>query len=731
MPNIYFDYETRSPDPIRWGVDNYFARAEPLLLTYAVDDGPVQIYDWTQGPQQGIWMHWGEMDRGSPIWIAHNAQFDRRVMERLLGVRIPVERYRCTQAQAYSHGLPGSLETLGEVLGIKQKKLLGEDGHKLMLFFCTPRTILKSGAPLWNEPGDHPERWEAFKRYAIRDTEALREVHRKLPSHNYQGINLLAWFLDQKINERGFGFDRQLAGAASRVLDVAKASQKRYVSALTLGDVKSVTQREKLLEWLNNSGLEIASMKASEIREALEGDDLNPVHRLLLELRLEGSKSSGAKYRRGLECVGPDGRIRDTMLFSGANRTGRWSGRNFQPHNLPRPSGRWEEIDKANPWKPIEDIAAPAVMAEDAGAIAQHGGANGICNDIIRSCIEAELGNEFVSADWANIESRFLAWCTGNEWKLDYFRAVDRGEAADSYKALWAKFFNMKVEDVTKKDRQAAKQVDLACGYLGSTGALVTMAIGNNVDLAEITSGVLERVSDEIRRKAKDTWRKAYLSGEDFGLDPKVFQACNALVRLYREANAAVVYEGYRIGQVVADAMSHPNTLFRAAMCDLWYNGHALIIQLPSGRRLYYWSPQMREEKQEDPETGNTKIYSVFWYKASRGKQWRWLKGWPGLWIENICQAGCNDVLRVGMLNVQRYCEQDPKISVWLATLPENARTPLVLHVHDEPTCELPRGLLSYDKLEWLLTEDLQARFSWLKGLPLAASGWVGGRYRK
>ena len=135
------------------------------------------------------------------------------------------------------------------------------------------------------------------------------------------------------------------AGSASASARISAASGTVDPSR----SAASVTQREKLLEWFNNSGLEIASLKASEIREALEGDDLPPAHRFLLELRLEGSKSSGAKYRRGLECVGPDGRIRDTMLYAGANRTGRWSGRNFQPQNLPRPSGRWETIDKDNP----------------------------------------------------------------------------------------------------------------------------------------------------------------------------------------------------------------------------------------------------------------------------------------------------------------------------------------------------------------------------------------------
>jgi DNA polymerase bacteriophage-type len=725
--NIYFDFESRSPSPIRWGLDNYMRDARALILAWAADDGPVQCWDFTKAP--------GDIPttfkHPEVTLIAHNAQFDRRILERLFGCHIPLERFRCTQAQAYAHGLPGSLETLGEVLGIKLKKLTGDDGHKLMLFFCVPRSIMKSGTPLWNEPADHPEKWERFKAYAIRDVEALREVHRKLPTWNFQGVNLDTWFLDQRINERGMGFDVQLATAAVKLLEDAKFKQKRGTAFATGGAVGSVTQREKLLKWFNESGLEIASMKSSDVREALEYDSLDPAQRYLLELRLEGAKSSGAKYKRGIECLGADGRLRDTLMYCGANRTGRWAGRTFAPQNLPRPSGRWEEVDKADPWKPIEEIAVPAVLAGDVATLDKFGGVNSVCNDLVRSAIIAAPGNELVSADWANIESRFLAWCTENTWKLDYFRAVDNGDAPDSYKALWASMFGMKVEDVTKLMRQASKQVDLACGYLGGTGAMVTMALGNNVDLEQVMVGVWERVPEPIQKKAHKEWKRAWLAGEDFGLKPWVFKACSAIVKMYRAANAAVVDEGYRIGKVVSEAMRSPNTLYRACKCDIWYTGHALIIELPSKRRLFYWSPQMRDEQEVDVETGELTTREVFWYKASRGKQWNWVKGWPGLWIENICQAGCNDILRLGLLEVQKYAESDPRMAMWLGTLPANAAAPIVLHVHDEPTLELPRGMMSYGKLEWLLTDNLAAKYSWLKGLPLAASGWTGQRFRK
>ncbi len=715
MSLIYYDFETRSAAPIRWGVDNYFAEAEPLLLTWAVDDGPVHLHDYVmEGPRPQCNNLPSVFSHPESLFIAHNNQFDRRVLERLFGVQIPMERFRCTQAQAYAHGLPGSLETLGKVLGIADQKLTGEDGHKLMLFFCTPRSYLKDGTPVWNEARDFPEKWEAFKRYAIRDTEALRQVHKKLPTWNYQGVNLEAWFLDQMINERGFGFDQALARAAVKVLDAAKVQQKRYASALTDGEVTSVTQREKLLQWFNASGLEIASMKASDIREALESDDLPPLHRFLLELRLEGSKSSGAKYRRGLECVGPDGRLRDTMVYCGATRTGRWAGRTLQPQNLSRYSPIWESLNKDEPHEAIEQIAIPAVLAGDIEVLTAHGGANTVCNDVLRSCITAAPGNELVAADWSNIEGRVLAWLADSKWELDYFAAQDRGEAPDAYKYQWAQFFGIDVDAVTKRERQASKQVKLACQFLGSTGAMVTMALGNGLDLDELMAGTLEKFSEALQTKAHRAWRRAFLVGEDFGLQPYTYKAADALVRRFRELNHEVTEAGYHLGGVVLDAVKQPNTLFRALKCDIWSTGAALIIQLPSRRRLYYWRPELTQEVQDDPETGETKMREGMRFRAARGKQWQWVKMWPGLAVENVTQAVANDVLRLGLLEVER-----------------RAPGTVVMHVHDEIVCDAPRGGISVAGLERLLTEGLKAQHEWLRGLPLAASAWAGLRYRK
>jgi DNA polymerase len=56
--------------------------------------------------------------------------------------------------------------------------------------------------------------------------------------------------------------------------------------------------------------------------------------RQLLEVRQQASTTSTSKYK-ALVNAATDGRVRGTLQYCGASRTGRWAGRTFQPQNLP------------------------------------------------------------------------------------------------------------------------------------------------------------------------------------------------------------------------------------------------------------------------------------------------------------------------------------------------------------------------------------------------------------
>ena len=343
--NCWIDTETRSRVPIQHGTDNYSAAAECMIVTWCVDNDPVRLWDRMTYPR----MH-SELDAilsdETVTLIAHNAKFDRAILTRCLHRYTDIRRWRCTMAQAYSHALPGSLDALGVVLGLSEEERKLSDGKALIQLFCVPHSYAPNGAPIWRDRHTHPAEWARFCEYAVQDTATLRTIHSKLPTHNYQGDNLRTWHLDQLINERGFGFDDELAIAARKILTDGKAVQDRQAYWSTDGAVSAPTQRAKLLKWFNTCGLEIPDLKAATIREHLEADDLRPEIRFMLELRLEAAKSSGSKYTRGLTMVGAGKRIRHALQYGGAGRTGRFSGKGFQPHNCPRAKVKFLQVEQ-------------------------------------------------------------------------------------------------------------------------------------------------------------------------------------------------------------------------------------------------------------------------------------------------------------------------------------------------------------------------------------------------
>lgn len=718
---LYYDTETRCAVPINYGTDRYVRSAECMIVTWALDDAPVKIWDRLADPTWPDELQDALGDWDTTI-IAHEAAFDRGITTFALQFPSHIARWRCTRAQAYAHGLPGSLELLGMVLGVDEDKKKIAEGAQLIQVFCVPRS---DGT--FVQPVEAPEKWEAFKRYAIRDTDSLRAIHRKLPTHNYSGDNLILWHLDQLINERGFGFDVAFAKKAVKFLAAAKERSDADLAQRTDGAVESATQRSRLLAYLQNKWApELTNLTASNIRSLLETDDLHPEMRYLLETRLEAGKSSGAKYRRGIEVMGPGDRLRYGLQYGGAGRTGRWSGKGFQVHNMPRPTLNVKrpdgEIDLvAVDAEYIDDVVMPGIV--DGKALDNpevYGGPNEAASLALRHTIIAAPGNELIVADWSNIESRVLAWIADEEWKLKVYREIDAGAKLDTYKILFSQFFGTPVEQVNDTERQSGKVCDLSFGFGGGVGALVTMAAGYQMDLDSLPALVLPRAREDYRHQADENWQRAFLSGADYGLEPDTYRACDVLKQSYRATNARINQLRYDIDRATKHAVQNPGALVTVARSKVWVTGGEsgtwLIIELPSGRRLLYASPRISTTESVDALTGEIKPRMGITYATARGKTWRRERSWSGLFLENIVQAIANDVLRYAMLQVG-YDTKDSGVSP----------TPIVLHVHDEIGLEMPIGSYSTEQLVKVMTTPAP----WAQGLPLAAKGWSGPRYGK
>jgi DNA polymerase len=734
---LFLDSETRSRTDISAGTDRYTRDAECIIVTYAFATGPAKIWFPRIEPIPADLR--AALDDPEFLLIAHHAAFDRLILQRALKINTGVARWRCTMAGASAHGLPGSLESLGKVcmLTADEGKLVDDKG--LIQTFCCPQPATGN----FIEPEDAPVEWARFCAYAVRDTEALRTIFNRMPQVNYAGVNLRSWMLDQLVNERGFGFDVKLAQAASEFLDSAREASRKVMRANTEDQIGSATQAKRLLAYVRNKyGIDIESMRAGDVREYLESDDLDPILRTVLEERLEAGKSAGTKFKRGLTLVGPENRIRHWCRWSGAGRTGRHAARGYQPHNMARPAitvrrpvghpraGRIElEPVKANA---IDDIIIPGIYS---GAALNnplvYGGPFEAVAIAVRHGIVAAQGNELVVGDFKNIESVITPWLAGEQTVLDAFQfSFDnpKDKSKDPYRILAGKMLGKRPEDVNETERQMGKVCILAFGFGGGVAALVNMAIAYQMDLEPLAAIVLPMATSEQLEKANKAWERAFLKGEDFELARETYMAADILKQAFREANPKINQMRYDLDTAIKEAVADKNgTVYNVARCQVWCNASFLVIQLPSGRRLLYASPILKYEEIEDILGGKPWKQRYVSYLTVRGRSWRRERAWSGLFVENIVQAVANDVLRAAMLRVHDDTLKVPEIAAYLATLEPYARTAISLHVHDEVGLDVPKG--SYPEERFLAV--LKMKEKWMDGLPIAADLWTNFRYGK
>jgi len=480
MATLFFDCETFSEVPIANGTHAYAEGAKIILASYAWDDEPAVCVDMTDGSTtlddlQDL------MDRASVV-VIHNSAFDRTIL-RNVGVNLPVEKVHDTMVQALSHSLPGALDKLCSVLHVPTNLAKDKDGKRLIFLFCKPQAANRKLRIC--DRTTHPADWEAFKSYARMDIEAMREVYKRLPKWNYAGPasnsrrdELELWHIDQRINDRGVAVDMELATAALRAVERLQARLAYEASELTEGHVGTTTQRDRVIAYLADYlGYPVEDLKGASVERILGDLGLSDEVRELLLNRQQAAATSPAKYKALLKGASKDGRLRGTLQFCGASRTGRFGGRVFQPQNLPRP------VVKG--WAVEEGIAAMKANTEDL----LFNNVMDLITSAIRGCIVAPAGRKLVIADLSNIEGRMLAWLAGETWKLEAFAAFDRGVGHDLYKITAASILHKKPEDITKDERQVSGKVpELAClgpdtMVLTDRGPVVIVEVGLNDQL--------------------------------------------------------------------------------------------------------------------------------------------------------------------------------------------------------------------------------------------------------
>lgn len=687
MRELFCDLETYSEIPINCGTHKYAEKAEVMLWLYAIDDGDVAVWDRTADKKMPADLK-AALDDASFKTIWHNGgMFDTVVLMKTMGIDLPLERVHDTMVQALSHSLPGSLGTLCEILGVDAADAKDKEGKQLIQLFCKPRP--KGNKLRRATPETHPEEWRRFINYGKSDIRAMRQVYRKLPAWNYKGKELALWHLDQTINRRGVLMDIELAHAAIEAVAAAQHNLAERTQEITHGEVKAATQRDALLtHLLIHYGVDLPNMQKSTLERRIEDTSLPWALRELLAIRLQASTTSTSKYKTLVKAVSADNRLRGTLQFNGASRTGRWAGRLFQPQNLPRPALKQDVID----------AGVEALKARCADLVTEN--VMELTSSAIRGCIIAPPGKKLVVTDLSNIEGRVQAWLAGEKWKLHAFRQFDTGTGHDLYKLAYAKSFSIKPENVTKDQRQVGKVQELALGYEGGVGAFLTFAAAYNIDLEAMADQAYDAIPQDILTEAKGMleWTKKKRRST-FGLSDKAWIVCESFKRSWRAAHPQITSLWKELQQKVIAATRQPGITLHCRMLKIRRDGAWLRIGLPSGRCLCYPSPQV-------DDSGQFSYMGINQYS----RKWSRIKSYGGKLFENICQAVARDVLANNM----------PAI--------EQAGYEIVLTVHDEDITEAP----DTDRFNAEhLSELLATNPDWAPDLPLAAAGFETYRYRK
>ena len=723
MSYLFLDFETFSEADLK-KVGSYAYAEHPttevLICTYAFDDEPVQVWDCTDGSDMPGDLHRALRRLVKPnsrikmVW--HNgSMFDRLIMKHCWGFDIPVSNTIDTMIWAFRHALPGSLDALCEVLGVSADNAKDKRGKALIQRFSKPTP--KNYKIRRYTAETHPGEWALFIKYAVSDITAMREVFHKLPRWGNSEFEDRVLELDQLINDRGFKVDVALAEAAIEAVEKHKAqlqeeAQRKYGGSLTGKDFLPILRELAPAHRIHNA-------QKSTLNDLLADDDLPDDARAIIEMRLGAASTASTKYNPLLLGRSSDDRRRGCIQYGGAKRTLRFAGKGFQPQNLARGYYHDDELDKG-------------ISALLKGRAHRRFDVAKLTASTVRSCIIPEAGHKFVVADYSNVEGRGLAWLAGEDDLIEVFV-----NGVDVYKKLASTVFNVAYEDVTKDQRQIAKAMVLGLGYAGGVGAFVTFAKNLGLDLNDMTNTLAGTFPDHIWAATARGYEWARIQeakrpprpGEkddrpSYILDKKVWRTCDALKRMYREANPAIVQFWRDIEDAAMAAIRNPGKEFSAGPRGVKFSrnvetdnngnkvaGWWLRMTLPSGRVMSYPGVGLSVSKDTDEDGKvSTNVRIKYQGENQLTRQWGFQYTYSGKLVENCTQALCRDLLANALLNV------------------EANGYPIVLHVHDEIICETP-DLPEYNvaELERLMCELPE----WAEGFPLVAEGQELKRYAK
>lgn len=640
---------------------------EILLFAYSLDGMPVEVIDVASGQVIPLWL---KNALKNPLYIKHayNAAFEWFALSKYLGW-LPPDQWRDTMLHALYCGYPASLDAAGRAMGLPEDKKKLTTGKALIRYFCVPcKPSNANGNRTRNLPKHDPAKWKLFKEYNGQDVVTEMEIDRRLSAFPVPAFVQKQWETDLTMNARGVAADMEMVSGALVIGATVKSQLMAEARQLSgLDNPNSIKQLARWLTEATDGDTEITSVTKETVATMLKQPQPANVQRML-EIRQELGKTSTKKYDALETCIADDGRVRGLLQFYGANRTGRWAGRLVQVQNLPR--------TYTHPLPPARQLVKDRNID---GLRLMYGSINDTLSQLIRTAFVATPGNVLIDADFSAIEARVISWLAGQEWRLEVFRTHGK-----IYEASASQMFHVPIEKIKKGNpeyalRQRGKVAELALGYQGGVSAMRRMDTGHNLD----------DLSDDEVKGIVDRWRET-----------------NSMIRdLWNIVDSAAVTVITNGGAQTIRSETTDAVVTLACELDVITGTRYMTILLPSGRKLYYPSPEIGVNRWGNPSVS-------YMGQNQTTKRWERVETYGGKLVENIVQAIARDCLAIAIENL------------------EAQGLHVVFHIHDEVVIDTP-AWGDEDMMLDTVTKIMTKPIPWAQALPLNADGWVDKFFKK
>jgi len=526
---IHIDFETRSHlDLKKYGAWEYSRHPSTGIICMGYKTEAMKTAEiWIPGQKSPL-----VFLKPNVLIIAQNALFEYAIYANICIEKhkfpkrvLSVKHWACTQSMSLSVGLPGGLADCGKALNLDITKL--NTGKALIQKYCLPIKDRETKELTFREMT--LEDREAMYEYCRMDVESAAACYQKIYRLPNIELERAIYELDLFQNIQGLPVDMDAVKYIAGIIDEAKAQAEKEMAELGV-NVRSVPQMKKLFadqgELLPNLQIETVEVAYNTTK--------NPFLKQVLILRMFLSKASVKKYDALINRTGPDNYIRYALKYFGAH-TGRWSGKGFQPHNMPRTKTTVDIIEATIKTFSADDSRETIIEK---------------AKIMLPGMIKPIKGYVFLLGDFSAIEAMAIALLAGEKKLIKLFRG-----GGDPYKYMGSLIYKIPISKIQKEsiERQLGKQAVLGCGY--------SMAWERFLNTCA-KYGII--ISEELAQHTVKTYREAY---------PKIVSFWYALEAAFKKASAT---------------KSNSPIIQVGEYIKMWGKNSYVAVQLPSGRILYY-----------------------------------------------------------------------------------------------------------------------------------------------